>query len=248
MYQAGYSDELYFDGSARESNAYQQKESRDDRKIVTTDMYTNHNDYNDVTEEEYYDNEYSGIHIFRSHCGTRILWHKLSFLGGWYYPYYGPYARYRWVDWYWDAYFYSPYYAVCGIHIGTILGMVVVCRLVSSLVCTVSLSLLGISLLGLPLGLLVTQLSDYRRETITHRNSLVTNRPNSRGTSIRQGGTLKEMRQAKIFRLCKVAIVPTIQSGIRSTRPDNRLESDERNNQVVVRDVRQTTSDRDGVS
>jgi len=250
MYQAGYSDELYFDGSARESNAYQQKESRDDRKIVTTDMYTNHNDYNDVTEEEYYDNEYSGNTYISFSIAAPGFYAGINspFWGGWYYPYYGPYARYRWVDWYWDAYFYSPYYAVywnpywydpwygpwyAGWY--------------HPWYAPYHYHYWGYHYWGYHWAYWSHSSPDYRRETITHRNSLVTNRPNSRGTSIRQGGTLKRDATSQDISVVQGGNRPdNTRGGIRSTRPDNRLENDERNNQVVVRDVRQTTSDRDG--
>ena len=75
----------------------------------------------------------------------------------------------------------------------------------------------------------------------------MTNRPNIIRPSILQGGTLKRDATSQDISVVQGGNRPdNTRGGIRSTRPDNRLENDERNNQVVVRDVRQTTSDRDG--
>ncbi|HPW66042.1 MAG TPA: hypothetical protein PLS84_03050 [Salinivirgaceae bacterium] len=239
MYVGGYSDELYFDGSVRERSTYQQKEGQDDRKIVSTDTYTTYNDDTGVTHDEYYEGDYSGNAYISFSIAAPGFYAGINspFWGGWYYPYYGPYARYRWVDWYWDSYFYGPYYAIywnpywygpwyAGWYHPWYAPY-------------------HYHYWGYPWAYWSYSSPDYKRETIAHRNSIVTNRTNSSGTSIRQGGLLK-----------RDATNQTNSVVVRSSsRPDNtrggirsgiRQDSDERNNQVVVRDVRQTTADRDG--
>ncbi|HOG20786.1 MAG TPA: hypothetical protein PKW37_10140 [Salinivirgaceae bacterium] len=250
LYQGGYSDELYFDGSVRESNTYRQKDDQDDRKIVSTDTYSTHNDDTEFATDEYYDGEYSGNAYISFSIAAPGFYAGINspFWGGWYYPYYGPYARYRWIDWYWDAYFYSPYYAVywnpywydpwygpwyAGWY--------------HPWYAPYYYHYWGYHYWGYHWAHWSYSSPDHIRETITHRNSLVTNRANGRGTNIRQGGTLKRDAATQDVSVVQGGNRPdNTRGGIRSTRPDNRLENDERNNQTIVRDVSQTTSDRDG--
>lgn len=112
LYRASYDDDLYFVPGNGVVSPSDNAETIDSRKIVSTDSnYRQNADEYANHEEEYFLNDTRVNSYITFSIASPGFYAALNspFWGGWFYPYYGPYSRYLWIDPYFDYYFYNPY-------------------------------------------------------------------------------------------------------------------------------------------
>ena len=120
-FYSGYSDELYYTPRSQENIASQSVRQQQNDEPMTQEQLKQGSeyDYSGIYESE--DLLQSSSLMSMSESNVNISFSLMGpgfyasfnnmYYNDWYYPYYGPYARYRWTDyWYWDWWF-TPYYS-----------------------------------------------------------------------------------------------------------------------------------------
>ncbi len=210
MFRGGYSDELYYIPGRDDSAPVVQNQPDDERRIETTDNSVYPEDEDSRVIRNTYEPEDSRGHAYFSfsiggpgfYAGfASPMW------GGWYYPYYGPYARYRWDYWGWDMYWYNPFYAGYWYPFWY------------------NPWYYHNYWWGYPYAYWFGPYNSSVRETLSHRQGLITHRPDDRGSSIRPGGLYKQVgEQLRPGSLQSQGLRPA--NSRPGLRPDNRPSND----------------------